>query len=300
MSLLNQVKKGKLKQPVLALVYGVDGIGKSTLGAGAPNPIFLGTEKGTANLDVARYPTPNSFKEVMAAIADLTKSKHDFKTLVIDSLDWLEPLVWEHACIENDWKNIEAAGYGKGYVVANKYWLEMISAVGKLREATGMNIILIAHSQVKLAKDPSTQTEYDRYQLKLNEKSAALWREFVDMVLFYNFQTYTKTVNGKTKAFGEGDRILYTERRPGFDAKNRFGLEFEIPVFKEDPWACLMSAMESANPNNIEAVKRAIAEMMGRMAEGALKEKVSAAVTAAANNFEELARIASKLEKTTQ
>lgn len=297
MSLLNQVKKGKVRQPLLALVYGVDGVGKSSLGASAPDPIFLGTEKGTANLDVARYPTPTSFKSVLEAIQDLTTNKHDYKTLVIDSLDWLEPLVWEQVCVDNDFKNIEAAGYGKGYVLANQYWIKMIHALGRLREVRSMNVVAIAHSQIKTAKDPSQQAEYDRFQLKLNDKAAALWREFVDVVLFYNFQVYTKTDrNGKTKAFGEGERILYTERRPGFDAKSRFSLPFEIEVAHANPWRSLMDAVDASLADDPAVTARKIEALLAEITDEALKGKVRGYVETSANDPARLSAILQKLE----
>src|SRR5690606_1963689 len=134
-------------------IYGPDGVGKSTFGADAPSPIFLGTEKGTANLDVARFPSPQHFKEVLQAIEELRTSKHEFETLVIDSLDWLESLVWEQVCTEHNWRTIEDPGYGKGYVVAVSEWKKMMQALSRLRDERGLNIVLIGHCHVKTAKD---------------------------------------------------------------------------------------------------------------------------------------------------
>ena len=198
-ALLSQIKRGRLKKPVLALIYGPDGVGKSTFGADAPLPIFLGTEKGTANLDVARFPTPQNFQGVLRALDELLHEKHNFQTLIIDSLDWMEPVVWDHVCTETGAPNIESVGggYGKGYVAANKLWMEMIARLTRLQETKAMNIILVAHSQIRTFQDPQTQAGYDRYQLKLNEKAAAIFREFVDCVLFANFEVFTKKDNGK-------------------------------------------------------------------------------------------------------
>lgn len=289
--LLSQVTKGKIKQPILTLCYGPDGVGKSTFGAKAPNPIFLGTEKGTANLDVARLPTPDSFKQVLQMIDELTREKHDFKTLVIDSIDWLEPMVWEQVCVDHNWKNIEDAGYGKGYVYAQKYWSDMISRLSALREKRSLNIIAIAHAQVKLAKDPQHQTEYDRYQLKLNEKAASLWREFVDSVLFANFEVFTKTEKGKTKAFGDGARYIYTERRPGFDAKNRHGLPFQLPL----EWDDFVSAMESEEPESPETVLSNIHELLAHVTDPSLKEKVHDTLKTVGADLPGLERIQNRL-----
>jgi len=174
MSLLKQVVKGKLKNPHLLLLYGTDGVGKSTFGASAPNPIFLGTEDGTASLDVARFPAPESFAQVIESIEVLSKEPHDYKTLVVDSLDWLEPLVWEKVCKDGEKKKIEDFGYGKGFSNALHEWRKMMNALKSLRFSKGMDIVLIAHSQVKTFNDPSLVEGYDRYQMKLNDKASAL------------------------------------------------------------------------------------------------------------------------------
>lgn len=292
MSLLKQVTKGKIKQPILAILYGSDGVGKSTFGAESPSPIFLGTEKGTANLDVARFPTPSSFKMVLQAIEDLTKESHTYQTLVIDSLDWLEPLVWEQVCFDHNAKGIEDLGYGKGYVYANKYWMDLMAMLTKLREQKKMNIILIAHAQVKLAKDPQAQAEYDRYQLKLNEKAAALWREYVDCVLFANFETLVKSdKGGKTKAFGEGDRYIFTERRPGFDAKNRFGLPFQMEL----SWEEFYTAIQHSSEDSLETLLGNVSEYVKMLEDEALKATVQKKVDEAKGDRNQLERIMSRL-----
>lgn len=291
MSLLEQVTKGKLKQPVLALCYGPDGVGKSSLGASMPAPIFLGTEKGTAFLDVARFPSIANFKQVLQALDELTTAKHEFQSLVVDSLDWLEPVVWEQVCIDNNWKHMEDPGFGKAYVLANRYWQDMMGRLTKLRESRGMNILLIAHSQVKLAKDPQNQTEYDRYQLKLNEKAAALWREYTDAVLFANFEVFTKEQKGKTKAFGDGARYLYTERRPGFDAKNRYGLPFQIPL----DWDAFMDAYLSEQPEDPETILSHIEELLSNVRDAAVKTKVEESLKLVGKDVAQLERIQNKL-----
>jgi hypothetical protein len=288
MSLLNQVSRSRPRPPLLALIYGVDGAGKSTLGAEAPNPIFLGSERGTSYLSVAEYPTPQTFKDVLAAIEDLTKNAHEFKTLVIDSLDWLEPLVFDQACGDNGWQNIEAPGYGKGYAVAMDYWRKMQGSLTRLRETRKMNVILIGHAQAKTAKDPQAQAEYDRYQLKLNEKAAALWREYVDFVLFMNFETFVKTEkSGKTKAFGEGDRFLYTERRPGFDAKSRLRLPHKILMPVGESYRALAEAIAQAGAESAEKIMADIQELLGQLdpeKDAEVKGKVMKAIGEAGSN----------------
>lgn len=303
MSLLSQVKRGRIEQPFLGIVYGTDGSGKSTLASEAPNPIFLGTEKGTYNLDVARLPTPKDFKEVMQAINELATEKHDYKTLVIDSLDWLEPLVWEQVVFDagnpSKIKSIEDIGYGKGYVAAIDHWRSMHTALSRVREK-GIHVVLIAHAQVKEAKDPTVMNDYNRYMLKLNEKAAALWREYVDAVLFMNFEVTTgEDKKGKVRAYGDGSRYLFTERRPAFDAKNRFSLPFQIEMTLGAMWSALTDAIKSANPEDTKALYESIKGLLTNVTDETVKQNAITSVNeaVAASDLEKLKRIHEKLNR---
>jgi len=290
--LLKNVTKGKIDVPHFVLVFGPDGVGKSSFGAGAPSVIFLGTEEGTSNLDVARFPAPNKFSDVVQAIEELSKENHDYKTLVVDSLDWLEPLVWSAVCTEGGQKSIEDFGYGKGYVLALKKWQEMIGALKVLRAQKKMNIVLIAHSHVKVFNDPSQPASYDRYQLKLNDKAAALFREAVDAVLFANYETFVKKEgNAKAKAFGDGARVIFTERRPAFDAKNRMGLPFQIPL----SWADYVSACSASNPDQTKIIKSDISDLIETVTDKSLKEIMQKTFLEAGENVEQLKVILNRI-----
>jgi len=232
------------------VLYGPEGIGKSTFGAGAPNPIFLGTEDGTAQLDVASFPSPSKFADVLEAVASLANEEHEFKTLVLDTLDWLEPLIHAHVCKTNGKNSIEAFGYGKGYVLALDEWRKLLAAVGELR-AKGMNVVMLAHSRVKGYHNPAGD-DYDRYTMKLHEKAEQLVKEWADAVLFATYKVVThEDERGKVKAFGDGSRVAYTEHRPAWDAKNRYGLPFEIPL----EWSEFEAAAREKSPKSVEALK---------------------------------------------
>lgn len=293
MNLLSQVKRGRLKKPILTLIYGTDGVGKSTFGADAPEPIFLGPEKGTAALDVARFPSPTNFKQIIQAIDELTLDSHEYKTLVIDSLDWIEPLVWEQVCSEAGKSNIEevGGGYGKGYVAANKLWREMITRLSCLQATRGLNIVLIAHSQVKTFQDPQTQAGYDRYQLKLNEKAGALFREFVDSVLFATYEVFTKRDGNRTRAIGDGARVIFTGHRPAFDAKNRLGLPFQIPLL----WEEFIKACEVGQPEDPELIKKNIEELLSQVKDPELKSRVLEAMERGSQDSTRLQKIQNRL-----
>jgi AAA domain-containing protein len=227
--ILSTISRGKRPRHIFALFYGTDGVGKTTVCSHAPNPIFIGAEKGTEQLDVARFPQTDSITELLAQIRGLQTEKHGFQTVVLDSLDWVEPLIWRSVCQEAKVEHIEQAfgGYGKGYVRALDIWRTLIKELSVLNHK--MHVLLIGHAQIKSFQDPELPTAYDRYQLKINDKAAALVREAADAVLFARFETeLVKT--GKTRAYGEGNRIMYTESRPGWDAKNRFNLPFCMPL----------------------------------------------------------------------
>jgi hypothetical protein len=231
MSLLNTITKGRRPRYIWALIYGVDGVGKSTLCSHAPNPIFVGAEKGTEQLDVARFPQTESIGELFAQLRTLQVENHGFQSVVLDSLDWIEPLIWKAVCDEGKVENIEqfAGGYGKGYVRALDLWRTLIKELAVLNQS--MHVLLIGHAQIKSFQDPELPTAYDRYQLKINDKAAALVREAADVVLFARFETeLIRNTGAKAKVRGEGKRIMYTESRPGFDAKNRFNLPFVMAL----------------------------------------------------------------------
>jgi hypothetical protein len=293
MNLLSQVSKGKIKKPHRILVFGPDGVGKSTFGADAPNPIFIGSEDGTANLDVHRFPKPNSFSEVLQMVSELANTEHKYKTLVIDSLDWLEPLVWQHVCASHKKASIEevGGGYGKGYVEAQDEWRKLINSVQSLQDQKKMNLICIAHSQVKAFVDPTKNATYDRYILKLNEKAAALWREFVDSVLFANFEVFVKNADDrKAKAYGDGARFIFTERRPAFDAKNRAALPFQLPL----SWESYQSATETGG--DAVKIRENIVTLVSELKDEEIKKRVMEATEAATNDPDKLAKILNKLQ----
>ena len=121
MSLSNIRMKTKLKPPRIVL-FGSSGVGKTSFAASMNKPIFICTEDGLGKIEVPHFPLAKSFEDVMENLQSLINNENDYKTLVIDSLDWLEPLVWDKACQDNNWKSIEQPGYGKGYVETLKYW----------------------------------------------------------------------------------------------------------------------------------------------------------------------------------
>jgi hypothetical protein len=210
--------------------------------------VFLCTEDGMGRIDAPRFPLLRNWTSVIEALGSLYAEDHDYGTAVLDSLDWLEPIIWDETCRRNGIANVEAPGYGKGYVLADVVWREFFDAMLALREAKGMAVILIAHTEIKQFNDPNTDP-YDRYRVKLQTRAAGLAEEWADCVLFANFRVYTtatKTGFEKkvTRGVGSGERVLYTEERPGFRAKNRYSLPPELPF----TWSAFTDALSGKQP----------------------------------------------------
>jgi hypothetical protein len=270
------ITRGKQAQPIRALLYGVEGVGKSTFGANAPSPVFLGAEDGTSQLDVARFHAPESWQDLLEAVQVLTNEPHDFKTLVLDTLDWAEPLLWAHIChrdttAKSPIRSIEDYGYGKGYSAALDEWRIFLAALERLRKAKGMHVILIAHSWIKSFKNPEGD-DFDRYELKLNAKASGLMKEWADAVLFANYETYA-VKDAKTKrvrGVSNGARVLYTSRTAAYDAKNRYSLPETLPL----SWTDFVGAVANQQPADptalIAEIERKAKELGGKHEQDAL------------------------------
>lgn len=221
---LNSTKNSK---PPIGVIYGVHGVGKTRLASEFPDPYYLPTlgEEPPEGVDLPSPGTAETFDEVLDVIGWLLTEEHDRKTLIIDSLDGLEPLVWAHTCAQNGWANIEDAGFGKGYVAADAVWREFITGIQALRDA-GIAAVLIAHTEITRFDSP-TSDPFSRYGIKLHKRASALIQEAAQFVGFINYRHSLKEkevgFNKKVAhAEGSGERQIHLEERPGFLAKSRY------------------------------------------------------------------------------
>ena len=243
LSPLSLITSGTHLVPPNILLHGVAGVGKTTFAANSIKPVVVSTEDGLGILDVPHFPLATSFEEVIADLQALHVEAHDYQTVVIDSVDWLEPLVWARTCSENNWDNLEAPGYGKGYTAALDVWRDYLGWLDALRNDRGMTVIQIAHTDIRRFDDPE-RDPYDRYLIKLHARASALLQEHADVVLFANYRISTVKsdvgFNKKvTRALGSGERVLYTKERPAFLAKNRF----KLPDSMDLDWSVFADAM---------------------------------------------------------
>lgn len=242
---------GKQERYQKIVVYGPEGIGKSTFAAHFPKPLFIDTEASTAHMDVARLERPTSWAVLMEYVQELTKDHQGFTTLVIDTIDWAEQLCVQHICSKYQVSGIEDIGYGKGYVYEKEEFGRLLNKLHDLIES-GMNVVLTAHAMVRKFERPD-QPPYDRYELKLNkaasQKISDMVKEWADMLLFTNYKEEvlkvdSKDSNSKKVRVSGGQRVMYTSHHPNWDAKNRHGLKECLPFE--------FSQIENCIPQNIQ------------------------------------------------
>lgn len=224
-----KISRGPQYSPARVAVYGTEGIGKTTLASQFPNPLILDTEDGSKRLDVARVAV-DEWKTLTLAVAELAVQPQGFKTVVIDSADWAERLCGERLCKDHGKKSLEDWSYGKGYTLLAEQFSQFLVSCEKLIDA-GLHVVWVAHAQVKRCSPPDMNEGYDRYELKLSKQTAPLLREWADCLLFANYKTkLVDGKDGKVKAVGGRERVMFTERTAAFDAKNRYGLQPELPL----------------------------------------------------------------------
>lgn len=230
---LMNITRGKQAKAQRVIIYGTEGIGKSTLASQFPNPLFIDTEGSTSNMDVARMDKPTSWTMLMNQISFVKANPTVCDTLIVDTIDWAEALAIESVCSLHGKKGVEDFGYGNGYTYVREEFGRFLNRLQEIVDL-GIHVVLTAHAQIRKFEQPDEMGAYDRYELKLGKKTssqtAPLIKEWGDIVLFCNYKTVVmKSASNKNKAQG-GQRVMYTTHTPSWDAKNRFGLPEEIPM----------------------------------------------------------------------
>nr|DAP60455.1 MAG TPA: AAA domain protein [Caudoviricetes sp.] len=228
-----EIIKGKIPGAKKVVVYGPEGIGKSTFASMFPDPLFIDTEGSTKDMDVARTPTPSSWMMLMEQVMEVKRTPGLCQTLVIDTADWAEMLCITQICDKNHKSSIEDFGYGKGYTFVQEEFGRLLNLLEEVVKA-GVNVVLTAHAKMRKFEQPDELGAYDRWEMKLTKQTAPMVKEWADMVLFCNYKTFVVNVDGqgvqkgKNKAQG-GKRVMYTTHHNCWDAKNRYELPDEVP-----------------------------------------------------------------------
>jgi hypothetical protein len=245
MGLLTTIQAGRQLRPRRTLVYGVQGVGKSSFAASGAKPIFVPCEDGLANIDCDRFSLVRSTKEVLDAIAALYDEDHSYRTVVVDSLDWLERMIWDDVCAEFGVKYLEKAdgGYGKGYTYALPRWRTFLDGLDALRERRGMAVVLIAHARAEKFQTPEN-TAHDRFAPRLHKLASALVQEWCDEVFFATYSAISDPARVKSDATLE--RVMRTSEGPTHVAKNRLAMPAELPL----EWAAYDYFVQQAYPTS--------------------------------------------------
>jgi AAA domain len=239
----------KAARPVRAAITGLHGVGKSTFAASAPSPIFIQTEDGADAIGVPRLPLCRSWQDVLDQIGALVAEDHDFRTAVVDTVDWAERLIHQYVGAKHLVSSISDIPYGRGYKQAEELLREALEGLDLLRADKGMAIVMLAHVKVKRFEDPTTDP-YDRYVPDMHDSAAALICEWADVVGFMNFEIITRATDAgfgrKTiRGIGSGARLMHLEERPGFIAKNRYGMPASLTIPRDGGWRVFNDALTS-------------------------------------------------------
>lgn len=241
-----KIIRGKIPHAKKFTVYGPEGIGKSTFASRFPEPVFIDTEGSTKEMNVSRFEKPTSWMMILEQIRYIHDNPETCKTLVIDTVDWAEQMCIEHICAKHHKDGLESFGYGSGYIYVREEFGRFLNRLEEVIEY-GVNVVLIAHAQLRKFEQPDEMGAYDRWELKLGKKTASqispLVKEWSDALLFVNYKTYSIAVDDKGKKHKAqgGKRVMYTSHHPCWDAKNRYNLPEECdfdysviaPILKE-------------------------------------------------------------------
>lgn len=224
-----ELTRGRIVKGVKFLVYGPEGIGKSTFVSKIPGIAYIDTEGSTGEMDVVRFPTPTSWNMILQEVEEVS-SHPEIRGVVIDTADWAERMCIDHVLATRQMKSIEDAGYGKGYVYVYEEFGKLLNLMEALSQK-GVHVGFTAHAMMRKFEQPDELGAYDRWELKMSKKVAPLVKEWASLMLFANYETmvYATDKDGKKHKAAGGQRVMYAAHHPCWDAKNRYGLPDKMP-----------------------------------------------------------------------
>jgi hypothetical protein len=270
-----EIRSTLREAPIRAVIYGADGVGKSTLCAGAPGAVFIASEDGLDNIDARQVNPPESWPQIIEYV-DALSNDDRCGTIVIDSLDWSEQMLWSWlVATKTDEKgrkvkDIEGYGYGKGYIAAASEWRILIAALQRAGQR-GKNVLMTAHAHRKGVKNP-TGEDFEQMQIKLQERAAGLIREWVHIVAFAELDIATvtdKDDGGRTKGVFTGKRILRTQPSAGYQGKSRLTLPSKIPL----DWHAFAAAIKAGRPPSIGDLAGQLKELLESASDPSISDR---------------------------
>jgi len=237
---ITKPSSGVIQAPWRMIIYGPEGVGKTTFASNTPAPFFFDPSGGTDRLNVFRADRPVGgfeWADLLSVIEQIGSVQHDYKTLVIDELDRVEDMCWRHVAKANGKESINSLPHGRGYLIAIDEWKSFLRALENCQER-GINILLIGHSIIKTFQNPEGE-DYDRYILKMNDKAAGLLKSWSENLLFFRYEIFQAKADDKTIGVASGARLIHTEHRAAFDAKNRYNLPETLPLSYQDLWEAM-------------------------------------------------------------
>jgi hypothetical protein len=299
MSLLKLTNSGVQKKPLIHTIYGINGVGKTTLASQFPAPYFADLEDGSGFVSTNRLGSDvlSSFAKYRALITELATTSHPHKTFVTDSIESLEALIGGYVCEESAVSSIELAmgGFGKGFTRSRELMRDTFLELRKLANTKNMTIVLLGHAQVKPHTDPVENVTYDRVIMRCNDKFAAVIKDLSDTVLYAKYKDHYITENGKTKAVTGKERVLRTRHSTAYDAKNRIGLPEEIGLSYRE----LEYAINNPVPITADDIRPEVLAMVAEIPDEATRAKATQQ-TKEAKTLEQLVAIKARVNEITK
>lgn len=294
----SKIAVGAKKGAPRIVLIGVEGVGKSTAAAQCPKPIILTAEDGLVGqgFDGVEHYSPPDWPAALEFLTWVRDADHGYKSLVVDTIDWLEPLLVTYICARDKKKDIEDYGYGKGYVIAADEFRKALAILEDIHKK-GILVMINAHCQVKPYNNPLGDN-YDRYELKCSKHIAGIIKEWSDTILFANYQTFAVKDKGSSKAKGVGGqvRIVYTEYCAAWDAKNRYGLPAEIPF----DMRTILDAIEHGVPDSPENIIAEINALLPKLGDAVKRKAITDFVAQNAADALKLSQALNRIRTLTQ
>lgn len=223
-----KISEGKLDRAQKVVIYGSEGVGKTTLASQFPDPLFIDTEGGTSHMNVRRAENPEVWNELIGIVSEVA-NQPVCKTLVIDTADWAEQLCVSHVCEKYKQSSIESFGYGKGYTYLSEEFSRLLAACNEVIKS-GKHVVIVAHAKMRKQELPDEAGAFDRWEMKLTRQVAPLLKEWADLLLFLNYKTFVVSTETSSRKAQGGKRVMYTTHHPCWDAKNRHDLPDELDL----------------------------------------------------------------------